>query len=260
MFAQVACLVCGKPFQVAKEKLGHRVPCPWCATITDAVPVSVDVQPLPADGDLTPRPPLRGGEGVDAPPKHRPRVFLWAGYAALLLLVAGGVFVGLRLFGGAELAEFTAPDGSCRVLLPGAARERPVHREVSDDWLRGGKRYSTTPGWFSRYEGQVGWFDLPAEDAKLIRPDDLFRTLRDRRTEELGASPDGEGVVRVDALSGLEVRFANGSVRHVERYLFDPTAARPRVYWVSVGGADFDPDSATARKVLGSLRVLGDGR
>lgn len=241
MFAQVACLVCGKPFQVAREKLGRKVPCPWCGQDTDAVPVNVEVQPLPADSS----------------PKGKPRVSMWVAYAVLLLIVAGGVFVGLRLFGGTELVEYAVPDGSCRVLLPGSPQE--VSPGPTDELFVGGRRFAATP-WLGKLNGEIGWFDLPPQDAKLIRPDDLFRTLRDRRASELGATPDGEGVVKVDALSGLEVRFAGGSVRHVERYLFDPNSARPRVYWASVGGANFDPDSNTARKVLGSLRVMRDER
>lgn len=237
MFAQVACLVCGKPFQVRAEKLGRSVPCPWCGKHTDAVPVTVDVQPLPAE----------------APKPRRRHPLVWVAYALALVLVAGGVFVGLRVFGGTGFTEFTAPDGSCRAVLPGFPGEVPLG--PTDELFVSGKRFAASPGWFGKVSGELGWFDLPAEDAKLIRPEDLFRAVRDRRAEELGATPDGEGVVRADSLSGVEVRFASGDVRHAERYLFDPKPPRPRVYWVSVGGPGFDPESAAARKVLGSLRI-----
>lgn len=242
MFAQVACLVCGKPFQVPRDKLGQSVTCSWCGEPTEAVPVAVDVQPLPA------------GPPVTTPAKRRFNPVVWVAYVALLVLIAGGVFAALRMFGGGgEWTEFTAPDGSCRAVLPGSPREVPAG--PTGELFPSGNRFVVSPGWNSKVGGELGWFDLPADDAKLIRPEDLFRTLRDRRAEELGATAEGEGVVRLDALSGVEVRFAKENVRHVERYLFDPKPPRPRVYWVSVGGANFDPESAAARKVMGSLRV-----
>jgi len=250
MFAQVACLVCGKSFQVPREKLGRSVTCSWCGKQTEAVPVAVDVQPLPASENLTPRPPLRSGEGEKT---RRSRPLLWVAYAGLLLVIAGGVFVVLRMFGGGEWTEFFAPDGSCRAVLPGSPREVPAG--PTDELFPSGKRFVVSPGWNNKIGGEVGWFDLPADDAKLIRPEDLFRTLRDRRADELGATPEGEGVVRVDSLNGIEVRFVKGNVRHVERYLFDQKSSRPRVYWVSAGGTNFDPESAAAKKAMGSLRV-----
>lgn len=256
MFAQVACLACGKPFQVDRQKLGSSVPCPWCGKDTAAVPAAVDVQPLPP---AEPAPPARTRREYDAPPP-RPRTaakpfrpLVWVAYAVLLLFVAGAVFLGVRLFsGGSNLNEFTTPDGSCKVLLPGSPREVPV--VSTDEFFPSGKRYVSTPGVFNKFGGEVGWLDLPPEDAKLIRPEDLFRTLRERRAEELGATAEGEAVLRVDSFQGVEVRFAKEKVRHLERYLFDPKAVNPRVYWVSVGGPDFDPDSAVARKAVGSLR------
>lgn len=242
MFAQVACLVCGKSFQVPREKLGQSVTCSWCGKPTDAVPVAVDVQPLPADSPAKP-----------SPVKRRFNPLLWVAYAALLLVIAGGVFVALRLFGGGEWAEFTAPDGSCRAVLPGSPHEVPLG--PTDEFFPSGKRFAVSPGWNSKVGGELGWFDLSADDAKLIRPEDLFRTLRDRRAEELKATPENEGVVRGDSLSGIEVRFVKENARHVERYLFDPKPPRPRVYWLSVGGMNFDPESAAAKKAMGSLRV-----
>lgn len=254
MFAQVACLACGKPFQVDQQKLGTAVPCPWCRKDTAAVPAAVDVQPLP------PAAPARHERASTNPfttPIRKPRhPLVWVAYAALLLFVAGAVFVGIRLFTvGTTLNEYTTPDGSCKVLLPGNPREVPTN--PTDEFFPSGKRYVSAPGLFNTLGGEVGWFDLPAEDAKLIRPEDLFRTLREKRAEELGATAEGEAALRVDSFQGVEVRFAKDNVRHLERYLFDPKATTPRVYWVSVGGPDFDPDSAVARKAVGSLRVGG---
>ncbi|MCU0703945.1 MAG: hypothetical protein MUF18_08210 [Fimbriiglobus sp.] len=252
MFAQVACLVCGKLFQVPREKLGTSVACSWCGKPTDAVPVAVDVLPLPAaTSDSTPQTLLQKG---DREKVSRP--LLWAGYAALLVAVAAVVFVGVRMLGGSvSLAEFVAPDGSCKALLPGAAIEAGITPDAATGELfPTGKRFRTPPGWGSKVEGEVGWFDVP--EAKLVRPDDVFRALRDRRAGELGLTAEGEGVVRVNALQGVEVRFAGGNQRWVERYLFDPKASRPRVYWVGVGGPNFDPESEVAKKILGSLRVM----
>lgn len=265
MFAQVACLACGKPFQVDRQKLGRPVPCPWCGKDTEAVPVAVDVQPLPPAEPAPPEPaPPKPAwnERAALPLAVRPAKavaktrtpLVWVAYAALLLFVAGAVFVGVRLLTvGTALNEFTTPDGSCKVLLPGRPREMPT--DPTDEFFPSGKRFVSAPGPFNKLGGEVGWFDLPVEDAKLIRPEDLFRTVRERRAGELGATAEGEAVLRVDSFQGVEVRFSKDNVRHLERYLFDPKAAPPRVYWVSVGGPDFDPDSAVARKAVGSLRV-----
>lgn len=255
MFAQVACLVCGKPFQVAREKLGQTVPCPWCDQPTKAVPATVEVQPLPAEPQSG---SPRGGDDRDltALPsvsrRTKPRLLVWTVYGVVLLLVTGGVFVGLRVMGGTTFSEFVAPDGSCRAVLPGAANPVPVG--FSDELFPSGKRFASVSG-MGRVHGEVGWFDLPAEDAKLIRPEDLFDKVRGWRAGELGADVDGQGVVRVDEHPGAEVRFVKDKVKHVERYVFVKSGPTPRVYWVSVGGENFDPDSADARKVLGSLRV-----
>lgn len=232
MFAQVACVECGKPFQVPKAKVGETVTCSWCGNPTAAVPLAMDALPLPAG------------------PKRR-NPLAWVAYAAALVAVSVGVFLGLRGFGdGNTLRLFTAPDGSCAALLPGSPREVAV---PDDDFLKGGKRFVAEPGWFGGPRGEVGWFDMP--DAKQWRAEDLFVVLRDRRAGELGATAEDEKAVRVDALFGREVRYTSGNTRHTERYLFDAKSTRPRVYWVSVGGDKFDPDSPAASKVLGSLRV-----
>lgn len=234
MFAQVACVECGKPFQVPRAKLGETVTCSWCGKPTAAVPLVVDALPLPS--------------GTKA---RRTHPLAWVVYAAVLVTVAGGVYLGLRTFGGGStLRQFSAPDGSCAALLPGSPREVDV---PDDDFFKVGKRFVAEPGWFGGPRGEVGWIDVP--DAQLVRAEDLFVVLRDRRASELGATAEEEKAVRVDALFGREVRFVNGNTRHAERYLFDAKSTRPRVYWVSVGGDKFDPDSATASKVLGSLRV-----
>ncbi len=250
MFAQVACQVCGKPFQVPKDQLGETVTCSWCGKPTAAVPLAVEAQPLPPE---RPERPRQRAVVAHARPRARVRPLVWVGYGALLMVVAGGVFAGVRLFtggGGDGLREFTAPDGSCKAQLPGTPREQAV---ADDEFLKSGKRYVSEPGWGNKWRGEVGWFDVP--DAQLMRPEDLFVLLRDRRAGELGATAEGEGSVRVDSHFGKEVRFVSGEVKYVERYLFDAKSARPRVYWVSVGGAKFDPESATAAKVMGSLRV-----
>jgi hypothetical protein len=252
MFAQVACQVCGKPFQVPKGQLGETVTCSWCGKPTAAVPLAVKAEPLPAEMPERPRRRTVLPQARPRPSGVRPLV--WVVYGVLLLLVAAGVFVGVRMFtgGGGGLRPFVPPDGSCDVLLPGTPREQPV---ADDEFLKSGKRFVSEPGWGGKLRGEVGWFDIP--DAQLARADDLFVLLRDRRAGEFGATAGGEASVRVDARYGKEVRFVKGDEVYVERYLFDPKSSRPRVYWVSVGGAKFDPESATAAKVVGSLRGGG---
>lgn len=185
---------------------------------------------------------------------RRQRPLFLFGYGLLLLLVAGGVFVGLRVLGGTTFTKFVAPDGSCQAELPGSVAEVPV--ASPDELFSSGKRFVGS-SWFGRVHGEVGWFDLSAEDVKLLPPEGAFEPLQKWRAEQLGAEVELQGPVKLNdvSVSGHEVRFLKGKARYVERYLFVGTGPAPRVYWVSVGGEKFDPESADALKVVGSLRV-----
>ena len=63
MFVPVACVKCGKPFQVPEAVAGTNVNCPWCKESVPALPV-VGLSP----SDQSPVKPLGGkGVSVDAP-------------------------------------------------------------------------------------------------------------------------------------------------------------------------------------------------
>jgi len=70
MFVPVACLKCGKPFQVPEAAAGTTVTCPWCKNPTPALPVAglPDSVPAPAPAD----PPVPAPAAVSAPPAPAP--------------------------------------------------------------------------------------------------------------------------------------------------------------------------------------------
>ncbi len=242
MFAQVACLKCGKPFQVKRETLGQPTTCPWCNETTQAVPTVMDVQPLPPATDLLP-----------AARKPRRKLLLYLAYAALLLLIAAGVFVGVRTFTaplpGLSLAEWTAPDGSCKATLPGTVSETAIDPPLRT--LPNGKRFRSA-SWMTKAVGEVGWFELTEEDA-TYRPVDLLNTVREGRAALLEAKVDD--VNGVDDTSDVTVKYTAGAVRYVERQVVVKRGKRGRVYFVCVGGPNLSADNPEAKRVLESLTI-----
>ena len=48
-YVPVACLVCGRLFQVQQDKLGQTVVCPWCQAVTPALPIATANVPKPGE-------------------------------------------------------------------------------------------------------------------------------------------------------------------------------------------------------------------
>jgi hypothetical protein len=205
MFVPVACLTCGKLFQVPPAAAGTDVPCPWCKATTPALPVA-GVAPAPATsetGGLTPpaRPEQPDPLSLDdapapeppakaipvrpasvplpaTPPKPRSPVvkgLLVGGLSVVACLAA--LVVSLLISGrtiplpgaghvpDSAWAEFTPPDGSCSFALPGVPAAEAVDPNPAAPATRGGERYVTT-GWYSRATAWVGWQNLDPEWVK----------------------------------------------------------------------------------------------
>src|SRR6185312_2265145 len=103
MFLPVACLKCGKVFQVPKDSAGTEVACPWCQESTAAIPVSGMPSPLPSNS--LPEPLSLDDEGTPAlRPASRligdqkPRRRSWVRPVAMgILLVAAVLAVTLAI-------------------------------------------------------------------------------------------------------------------------------------------------------------------
>lgn len=266
MFAQVACGKCGKPFQVPDGQLGQTVSCPWCRETTTALPL-VGVVPEALPDDAPPRPAKPNRSVVDpgtrppasaCPPLRAGRA--WAkpvliSFLSLLALVLA--FFGSAYYRGAVPGfvwqRFDAPDGTCRVEMPGGVTESDLPAIDNSAVTRPGKKFTSASA-FTRLSGFVGWYDLDPALVKLTRPADVMAAERERRKAETGWTVEAESVAgKVAGFEALEVRYASGSVKWIERYVFVPTGPHPRMYVVGVGGGGFDPDGAHASRVLTSF-------
>jgi len=61
-YVPVACMVCGRPFQAQQEQLGLNIVCPWCQSLTPALPIATaspaaSAQPGASVAASSPSPP-----------------------------------------------------------------------------------------------------------------------------------------------------------------------------------------------------------
>jgi len=266
MFVPVACLKCGKLFQVPAAAAGTEVACPWCKGITPALPVAAvpDAAPpasAPAPLSLDDAEP----ESADAPPRPPFRFPLRTALVALLVTAGVGVGVvavlgyGAGRVAPAAWAEFTPPDGSCTVLLPGAPDEEPVEPQAST--ARGGLRYVTT-GWYSGVSAWVGWQDLDPAWAKEAAGDRdgvfaaaVLAAERDRRVAQVGGTAVAVKPARFGYGPGMIVEMQTPRGPLVEQYVLAPDGPRPRLYFVGVRARTAAADGPLVRKLFNSFRV-----
>lgn len=282
MFVPVACLKCGKMFQVPAAAAGTEVGCPWCKAVTPALPVagvpapevgdSPEAQPEPLSLDDTPQlpepPPRRIPESPPAPVAVRPpfrfRLKTALGVLALMVAVAAATVAvlgyGAGRFAASAWAEFTPPDGSCSVALPGTPTAERVE-PGADGITRGGERYVAT-GWYSRIAAWVGWQDLDPAWAKQAAADrdgvltsPVIAAERDRRKGQVGGTVTAEGTVRFGKYAGKVVQMDTPRGKLVEQYILALDGPRPRLYFLGVEAKNLTPDSPAARRVFDSFRV-----
>jgi len=248
VFAQVACGKCGKPFQVPEARLGQPVVCSWCKETVTALPLAGVVPEALPDEDAPPPP---------APPR-RSRPWLVPVVIALLSMLALAVaFLGSRYYRGSVpqfvWQRFEAADGTCRVNLPGETTEADLPINPKSPITKGGKKF-TANSTLTRVGGFIGWYDLDPAQVELARAEDVLAAERELRKADTGYSVEAESTsAKVGGFNALEVRFSDGSRKHIERYVFVNKGPHPRLYVVGVGGGGFDPDGEAARRVLSSF-------
>jgi hypothetical protein len=204
MFVPVACLKCGKPFQVSEADAGNEVPCPWCTAATPALPIAgvsatAPVAPAPGPPDsVTPAPePLSlddatendsGGltsPGSPTPSPGRPKPtpdpaarrsfrtpIIALGLSVLVFVATVAGLMVWRGYGSGQVPDsawttFSPPDGSFSASLPGSPAAESIDPHPSIAEIGGGQRF-VTRGWYSKTTAWVGWCDLNAGWAKKV--------------------------------------------------------------------------------------------
>lgn len=278
MFLPVACLRCGKLFQVPRTEAGTEVACPWCQAMTLAVPVAGLPKPKvdpPEPLSLDDAPPLLAKlKAVPVETFHRhsqpvstSNSLSWVFNAAIgVVLVAMilGVTLAILRYGSGNIspmswAEFTPPDGSCTIALPGTPTEEHIEPSPADSITRGLHQF-TTRGWYSRARVWFGWRDLdPAwakqaamdRDGAIVSP--VLTAERDLRKDQVSGKIAKEATVRFGPHTGLEVQMDTPRGKLVERYIVATDGPRPRLYFMGIEAKNATPDAA--QKLFNSFRV-----
>jgi hypothetical protein len=283
MFVPVGCTSCGKPFQVAEEALGQRAPCPWCKDVVTALPVSAPVSGAPAPNSAPkPRPvpaaqqqpALSLDEDQPAPPPTASelpaaavRFPLWVTIliGCVVVVVCAGATLAYRHYGSGQLSEkrwveFTAPDGSFSISLPGNPGAEDVPGNPAGS-VGGGKRFATN-GWYSKTSAWVSYCDLePAALPKLKADTDrvyaagILQAEREREKKRLGVTDATEVMIRVDNSWGVELLMTTPRGKAVMWMVLVAEGPRPRVYVFGAEGKDMDP-KGLSRRLFNTFRVI----
>jgi hypothetical protein len=275
MFVPVSCTNCGKPFQVPEEALGKPTPCPWCQAVVTALPVSAPQaeakpqaaepkpEPLSLDDDEPPAP-----VAPVAPPRARARpvtVVAVVVVGLLILVLAMAATVAFRGYGRGHLSErgwseFTAPDGSFTVLLPGDLTETDRAADPGNS-LGPGKQY-TVEQWYSKTSVWVFYHDLDPELVKKLPADrdrvfaaSVLQAARERERARFNGEVVKEAEVRVNDAWGIELQMDTPGGTVIEWLLLVGTGPRPRLYGFGVQARDITPTSPAPRKLFSSFRV-----
>lgn len=291
MFVPVACLTCGKPFQVPEAAAGTTVACPWCKAATPALPVAGLPAPppnppaVPPDGSqpelltLDDEPPVElpvrsepgGSHSPPAGTRQQPRKpfpFKTAIVVLLLSTVCGvGTFLvvgvvrgripmpgrGVDRISDSAWKDFTPPDNSCTVSLPGTPTE-------ADSPISPGKVF-TTSSWFTGVTSWVGWVELEGEwlqkatapDAWVhLRP--RFDAIRDKHKADWNATVTKETTTKFENPLTVEVHMQTADGALVERFVVVTAGPKPRLYYMGLVGRGVTADGPAAKKLFESFR------
>jgi hypothetical protein len=275
MFLPVACLKCGKVFQVPQAAAGTEIACPWCKATTPALPVAGMPAPPPSD----PPPELLSLDDDDAPAPRSPSRLTDEGPApartfslrtavigTVLVVVVAALTIAILRYGSGSISplswvDFTPPDGSCTIALPGSPATESVAPSSADGVTRG-MQLVTTSGWYSRARVWFGWRDLDpgwVKQAQLDRDGAITTPVltveRDRRKEEVGGTITKEATVRYGPNLGLEVQMDTRRGKLIERYIIALGGSRPRLYFMGIEAKNAAAESAAAQKLFNSFRV-----
>jgi hypothetical protein len=226
-----------------------------------ARPVAKSVSPpAPVSADSPPEVP------VTEPTAKRSKFTVLTVLIAVLLMgtVMGATFLALG-YGSGRLSdlgwtEFTAPDGSFTVALPGTPKEEDVSANPGGSHA-GGKRY-VVRGWYSKTTVWVGYCDLaPGLVEKLPQDKDrtitagVLRAERDRELTRLGATVTKEAEVRVGSAWGVELHLDTPKGKAVEWLILTGDGAHPRLYTYGAEGKNVTPTTPACAKLFKSFRV-----
>lgn len=285
MFVPVACLRCGKLFQVPPAAAGTDVTCPWCREPTPALLVAADVPaaPKPAPEPLSlddaepiapPVPPARPAVRVRSPEADPPpappvpvslKQLVLVAVAMVVVAAVTIAVLGFRTGRGAASGwvEFTAPDGSFTGTFPGTPTASPVAPNPQSTLTQGGEEYSAA-GWYSGVRAWVAWQDLDPASVKKIADDKGETTGLSaldaelaRRVKEAGGTLVVNRKKTLQTTYGRAFEFEIDTPRgkRVERYIVAAAAARPRLYVVGVEGPNLDPDGPLPARVMTKFRI-----
>ena len=289
MFVPVHCTSCDKPFQVPDEALGKPTLCPWCQAVVTALPVTTAViEPALAPAPEPPTPVIPVAKLVepralsldeDVPPKPRavhrvprtstePRAVLVTIVivAALAITIAVmGLTVAVLGYGSRRVSErgwteYTPPDGSCSVLLPGHPTEEDTGAGTAES-ITGGKRF-TSEGWYTRSTAWLAWGDLTPGFAASIAADkdkaftaSAIRTELDREKVRLEGTVTKEAEIRFKNAWGIEVHMDSPRGKVVEWLILVTEGGRPRLYVYGIRAKNIAHDSAVVRRMFTSFKV-----
>jgi hypothetical protein len=287
MFVPVACIKCGKPFQVPDAVAGTTVACPWCKenvlalplaglpgvdTTTDRPAIKTTTEPvgppsaaapLSLDDDPPTARPIRRPRPVSGKPRRFP--FLTAAIVLLLSVFAFSCTLFTRGYHAGRVSDsswgaFTPPDGSCTVDMIGDTRSEKLPALPLPISLTGEEFIAK--GWYSGVSTWVGWYDLDpgwaksvADDKDGSQIDPVLNSGQKKRVEVLKGTLQKEGKVLFNAYRGRELQVETERGIAVERLFVVTTGSHPRLYFVGMEGKNLNPTGPAATRLFTSFRI-----
>ncbi len=239
---------------------------------TSAKPQAAEA-PLPLD-DEPPQPAAKSSPATRpttaaipvAPPKARSK-FTLATFliGALLVFVVMAVTMIIRGYGAGRLSEsgwidFTPPDGSFTIALPGQPKEEDVAPNPEGS-VTGGKRYSVR-GWYSKGGAWVSYTDLNPALVQNLKSDTqksvaagVLRVERDREVARLKGTVAKEVERRLNTGWGVELHIDTPNGNAIAWLILMGDGPHPRLYSFGVEGKNLTPTSPACAKVFRSFKV-----
>jgi hypothetical protein len=212
-------------------------------------------------------PPKPADESEPPEPPPKPKRVLVKGFIVLALMVVctAGTLLYLN-YGSGRVSdggwtEFTAPDGSFAVELPGTPAEEEMEANP-DGSVTGGKRY-TVHGWYSKTTVWVSYCDLDPALVKKLKADHngafskgIIDAEVERERERLkGKIINQTPLTRFMKGFGVELTMDTPRGKVVEWLVLVGEGPHPRVYAYGAEAKDLTPNSPSCRRLYGTFRV-----